>query len=225
MDYRKGEMADKIEVFQDMAMRGPITKRPELRDALIAAAVDPWRVDIERSAEIARNAVTSEDVILFRREAGEDYPAAGLTLWGTEDGYYVPNIVPLEIGNLTYSQYNAILADFVERVAAPVADKFGFTITRTEPRQSVDNWLSPDAALKLRRFSGAANKSTGASHPADERRWFDFLVAAHRAGNKLGADRLARWLHEVEGWDEESAHKLAGDFEKSLALLAFHDEN
>ncbi len=218
-------MADKIEVFQDMAMRGPITKRPQLREALIAAAVGPWQADLKRSAEIARNAVIPEDVIVFRREASKNYPAAGLTLWGTGDGYYVPNIVPVEMGSLTYAQYNAILADFVERVAAPVADKFGFAITRTEPRQSVDDWLSSDAALKLRRFSGAANKSTGSSHPADERRWFAFIVAAHRAGGKLDASTLARWLHEVEGWDEESAHKLAGDFEKSLALLQFYDEN
>lgn len=52
-------MTGKLEVFQDMAIRGPIAKRRELREALIAAAVDPWQVDLERSAEVARNAVTS----------------------------------------------------------------------------------------------------------------------------------------------------------------------
>jgi len=218
-------MSDKLEVFQDMAIHGPIAKRPELREALITAAVDPWRVDLERSAEVARNAVTSEDVVLFRRDAGQDHPAAGLTLWGAEDGYYVPNIVPLETGSLTFAQYNAVLADFIARIAAPVTAQFGFTISTTEPRQTLDDWLSPDAALKLKRFSGAANKSTGASHPLDERRWFDFLVAVHRSGDKPGADRLARWLHEVDGWDEDSAHNLAGDFETALALLAYYEEH
>lgn len=105
-------MTEKLEVYQDMAIHGPIAKRPELREALITAAVDPWRVDLERSAEVASNAVTSEDVVLFRRDAGQDHPAAGLTLWGTEDGYYVPNIVPLETGSLTFAQYNAVLTDF-----------------------------------------------------------------------------------------------------------------
>jgi hypothetical protein len=218
-------MTDKLEVFQDMAICGPIAKRPELREALIAAAVDPWRVDLERSAEVARNAVTSEDVVLFRRDAGQDHPAAGLTLWGNENGYYVPNIVPLEMGSLTFAQYNAVLADFIARIAAPVTAQFGFTISTTEPRQTLDDWLSPDAALKLKRFSGAANKSTGASHPSDQRRWFDFLVAVHRGGDKPGADRLARWLHEVEGWDEDSAHGLAGDFETAIALLAYYEEH
>lgn len=164
-------------------------------------------------------------MIVFSRETSENYPAAGLTLWGTWDGYYVSNIVPAEISNLTYAQYNAILADFVDRIAGPAAPRFGFTVTRTEPRQSIEDWSSPDAALKLRRFSGGANKSTGSSHPADERRWFDFIIAAHRARGKLDASRLARWLHEIEGWGEDSAHDLAGEFEKSLALLQFYDEN
>lgn len=158
-------MTDKLEVFQDMAIHGAIEKRPELREALIAAAVGPWRVDLERSAEVARNAVTSEDVVLFRRDASQDHPAAGLTLWGTKDGYYVPNIVPLEMGSLTFAQYNAVLTDFIVRIAAPVTALFGFTISTTEPRQTLDDWLSADAALKLKRFSGAANKSHGSKSP------------------------------------------------------------
>lgn len=218
-------MAEEIEVFQDMALQGPIAKRPDLRAALVAAAIAPWQVDLEKSADVAHNAVTSEDVLLFRCESSNDHPAAGLTLWGTDDGYYVPNIVPLTTGSLTYSEYNAVLADFIARVVEPVARLFGFAITTTEPKQVLDDWLSPDVAMKLRRFSGAANKSTGASHPMDERRWFDFLVAVHRSGDKLGADRLARWLHEAEGWDEESAHRLAGSFENALALLAHYDES
>ncbi|GGZ32879.1 hypothetical protein [Asticcacaulis endophyticus] len=218
-------MTEKLEVFQDMTIRGPTPNKPALRAALVAAAVDPWSIDLERSAAVARDAVTSDDVVLFRRDADQDHPGAGLTLWGTQDGYYVPNIIPLEMGSLSFTQYNAVLMDFITRIAAPVATKFGFTISTTEPLQTIDDWLTPDAALKLRRFSGAANKSSGASHPMDQRRWFDFLVAAHRGGNSPGPDRLARWLHEAEGWDEDSAHNLAGDFESSMALLAYYQEH
>ena len=42
------------------------------------------------------------------------YPAAGLTLWGTLDGYHVPNNVLLEDSNLTYIQYDAVLDDFIK---------------------------------------------------------------------------------------------------------------
>lgn len=41
-----------------MNIRGPAEKRADLRAALIEAAAKPWSVDLERSAEVARNAVT-----------------------------------------------------------------------------------------------------------------------------------------------------------------------
>jgi hypothetical protein len=218
-------MAGPIEVFQDMYLRCPAPKRPELRSALIAAAVAPWHMDAERSEELAQSALTDDDVILFRRSASEGYPAAGLTLWEDKSGYYVPNIVPMDAGSLSYAQYNAILANFIDLVVAPVAARLGLTITTTAPQQTLDDWLSAESKEKLQRFSTAANKSTAASHPSDERRWFDFLVCVHRAHDKFDASTLARWLHESEGWDEDTSHKLAGDFEKAQALLAFYDEH
>ena len=57
------------------------------------------------------------------------------------------------------------------------------------------------------------------SHPMDERRWFDFIIAVHRSGKRVGTDHLARWLEDVEGWDERSANKLASEFERGMALL------
>ena len=223
--FEEVDVAEKLEVFQDMAIHGPIDKRPELREGLIAAAVGSWRVDLKRTEEVAHNTVPLEDVVLFQRDADNDHPAVGLTLWGTEDGYYVPNIVPLEKGSLSFAQYNALLKDFIAQIAEPVATQFGFTISTTQDQQTLEDWLSLEAAIKLKHFSGAANKSTRASHPSDQRRWFDFLVAVHRADDKPDADKLARWLHEVDGWDQDSAHTLAADFETAVALLAYYEEH
>ena len=186
-------MTDDIEVYQDLNLDGPLSRRAELRAALIEAAVSPWRVDLERSAEVLRNAVTTDDVVLFRRDKSNLFPEAGLTLWAIETGYYVPNITPLKVGELTYGQYNAILEEFVAFIVTPVAPRFGYVIRKSKPRETLDDWLSADAAIKLRRFSACANKSTGASHPMDEARWFDFLVAAHRDKSALDADSLVRW--------------------------------
>lgn len=217
-------MIDEIETFRDCKLRGPIARRPELREALIAAGVGLWRVDLDRSTDVANYSVGSPDVLCFRREKDVDFPASGLTLWSTDDGYYVPNIVPLESGSLSIAQYNALLSDFIARVVEPIAARYGYTIETTKARQTIDDWLSPDAAKKLQQFSRAANKSTRAGHPKDEGRWFDFIIAAHLAGDKLASDLLARWLSEAEGWDEESAHRLAGDYETSLALLSRYDQ-
>lgn len=218
-------MAEKIDVFQDMKIKGPIDRRTDLRSELIKLATAPWRIDLEKSAEVARYSGASNDVLLFRCEASNDHPSAGLTLWGTDDGYYVPNIVPMQNGNLTFSEYNAVLTSFFSYIVKPAALKVGFEVEVTNPKRDIDDWLSPDAVIKLRSFSGAANKSTGASHPMDERRWFDFLISVHRSEKNLSSDILARWLHEAEGWDEQTAHELAGDFENSLSLLTHYDAN
>jgi hypothetical protein len=217
-------MDNHIQLFQDLRIKGPSEHRLGLRAALITAATPPWSVDLEESAEAMSRSLTTEDIVLFRREATTDFPAASLMLWETPDGYKVPNVVPRDYGSLTITQYNAVLSDFVARVAAPVVGGFGFTVVTSQAFQKLEDLLSKDAAEKLRRFSGAANKSTGAAHPLDQKRWFDFLVAAHRAGTKLSADTLARWLHEVDGWDEESAHRLAGDFETAIDLLDHYDK-
>ncbi|MBB3917711.1 hypothetical protein [Rhizobium fabae] len=215
-------MAVEMEVFRDMSLHGPRAKRDELRAALMSAASGNWSVDLERSEEMKRSALTDEDVVLFRYQGD---PAAGLTLWGTEDGYYVPNVVPLTFGSLTITEYNEVLQDFIEVVVEPVAARLGFELRATQSQQTMSDWVSEDVETKLRRFSRAANKSTGASHPSDERRWFDFILTIHRRGERLDADKLSRWLREVEQWDEETAHELAGDYERARALLRFADEN
>lgn len=216
-------MAKSMEVFRDLHLRGSLARRSDLRQALIAAAEDPWYYDPDRSAAIGRNA-TDADILAFGRKATDDLRAAGLTLWSRDDGYYVPNIVPIEFGELGIAQYNAILADFIERIVRPVAPKFDYRIDATEARQDLEDWTSADAARKLRIFSAAANKSSGASHPLDQRRWFDFIIAVHESRKMIGTDHLIRWLHEIERWDEESAHELAGQYETALSLLQRYDE-
>lgn len=184
---------------------------------------DPWYYDPDRAVAIGRT-VPDADIVTFGRKASDDFQAAGLALWSRDDGYYVPNIVPIDFGKLSIAQYNAILADFIDRIVRPVAPKFGYSIVATESRQDLEDWTSTDAAKKLRAFSGAANKSTGSSHPLDQRRWFDFIIAVHESSSVIGTDYLARWLQTVEGWDEESAHELAGEYETGLSLLKRYDE-
>lgn len=214
---------DKIEVFQDLEIQGSAENRRPLTEALINAARGSWSVDLERAAATKQSLGISEDVVLFRRERTNDYPDVGITLWQKGSGYYVPNIVPLEQGHLSYSQYNAALADFRREIVEPVIAKFGFQIVESPAQQGLEDWLEDEAAVKLRRFSHLANKSTGAGHPLDERRWFDFIVSVHCSDKHLGPDLLARWLQEAEHWGEREAHKLAGEYEHSLSLLKFYD--
>jgi hypothetical protein len=74
-------------------------------------------------------------------------------------------------------------------------------------------------------FSRLANKSTGAAHPMDKKRWYAFLIAAHRASKRLDSDQLARWLVEVEAWSAGRAQDLAIDYEFALGLLEQYDQS
>jgi hypothetical protein len=101
-----------------------------------------------------------------------------------------------------------------------------FSIHTSPPLQSLEDWLSPDAETKLRRFSAGANKTTGNSHPADNLRWLDFIIAVHKSSNKCNKfddNKLTRWLNEVDGWDLASAQQLAAEYEEGIALLTRYD--
>lgn len=158
---------DKIEVFRDLVLTGPAETRDAVAATLTADAADPWRFDAEGSADAGRNATGEEGVLLFERLPATGIPAARLVLWPQDDGYYVPNIVPTSVGQLTTLDYNAVLADFADTLARPVARRFGWSVGITSAQQGIDDWLAAEPSAALRRFSAAANKSTGASHPMD----------------------------------------------------------
>lgn len=146
-------------------------------------------------------------------------------LWQEGSGYKVSNIVPRNVDELGITKYNAILRDFVARVAEPASRTGGFEIELSSSHQSLDDWLDADPAAALQRFSRLANKSTGAAHPMDRDRWYAFLIATHHASKRLDTDQLVRWLVEVERWSEDKAHELAIDYEFALGLLEQYDHS
>jgi len=116
------------------------------------------------------------------------------------------------------------LRDFVGQVVQPAQSEVGFDQSLSDPVRKLDSWISQGAAEALRRFSALANKSTTNSHPNDSERWEQFVVAVHlEEGPPLGTDILMQWLVEIDGWDEQSAQKLAIDYEKGLSLLETYD--
>jgi hypothetical protein len=211
-----------IEVFQDLRLCGQPQRRAELRQALIETASEPWRhaPDAEEEMSAVGN---DDDILAFFHERDDNLPAAMLVLWSRPDGYEVTNIVPRDQRELGYTLYNRLLTEFVDKVAARAAEGAGFRVETTQSHQSIDQWAHPAVVEALRRFSSAANKSTGSSHPLDQKRWFQFLTASYEHGGELGTDQLARWLIEVEGWSEEVAHNLILQYEFGLALLRFHE--
>jgi hypothetical protein len=213
-----------LEVFQDLLLRGPPNAGASLRQALLDHAMAPWRHVEEGDKDLSTHAGQGADVLTFKREAGEGLAAATLVLWPRSEGYEVTNIVPTEVRELGYGGYNAILQDFLRRIAMPAAQQAGFKVEVTAPRQSIDEWIPAKTADALRRFSRSANKGTGSSHPLDRQRWFAFLIQAHADHRRLDTERLVRWLVEVDGWSDYTAHELAIEYEFGLDLLNEYDK-
>ena len=87
---------------------------------------------------------------------------------------------------------------------------------------------SLEAERALRRFSSAANRSTGSSHPLDERRWMEFVIACAQATPRqdrpplsptLNGGLLKRWLTEVDAWAADVASHLVELYEFGSSLI------
>lgn len=214
-------MSASIEVFQDLMIASSTSQMAALEKLLITRAKAPWRHRAEEISEPQEHGT----VLFMEREEDTTLPAARLVLWPSEVGYSVMNVVPLKVGQLDRATYNALLQEFTEQVAVPAATGLKLSAKLSRQWQSIDEWFSPSTAQALRRFSNSANKSTGASHPRDQERWMEFLISAHHDGSDIDSDLLYRWLHEVAGWQEESAGDLLMNYDFARTLLGHYDQH
>ena len=205
-----------IEVFQDLTLTSCDGKHAVLRGALYRNATPPWRHAEER--ELALHNSTRE-YPAFQRSPSDDIAASGLTLCERANGYQVMNIVPLEEQDLGISGYNDVLNDFIRHIVNPAAQELELDVTLTPRKQSITDWVSNEVASALHTFSACANKSTGAEHPADRERWFNFIFAAYDTNSNLDAGFLDRWLVEAEKWPPDIATDLVDSYQYSMDLL------
>jgi len=193
----------------------------------------------------------------------QDHPKVSpASVWLVEQGpncLAVANIISEKKGELTKSEYNRLLANFQEHIVVPAAAEGGarlnnssFTSFRERPsipptaesgtrREAssahgvLEANLPEEVIDRLRQFSAAANKAAGSLHPQDQRRWLQFIPAAHKrrwlqfiaAAHKRrcspSPEVLARWLAEEEHWPADIASRLVEEYEFGLELLSVYD--
>lgn len=182
-----------------------------------------WHRDEDAERQIASR--VGVPMCSFACSAKEDRHAANLWLAADRDGtVYVTNIVPRTVSSLSPAEYNAILEDFYHRFVEPLVAPGGFQAELVTGDRGLEEWLSPDTAKLLTRFSDLANRSTGTAHPSDKERWFAFVVAAHKERSTLDAGLLGEWFKQ-EGWPADTAIELSIQYEGERALLAFYDRH
>lgn len=176
---------------------------------------------------------------------GEEAPHAEVSIYyGKEtwrDGYVkVTNIVPLQKNQLTIDEYNQVLDLFYNDIARVYGDTHGGIKVVGPSSDQFDplDYISEDALKKLTLFCNLANKSTGASHPCDEERWFDFICQTVDDGKIFDYDTLFKFLQDEEywgkkengflgvighfAWSEEHAGDLALEYDNYVRILQYY---
>lgn len=162
-----------------------------------------------------------EKAFSFEYFGNEELPNVGLTLFENENGdWYVPNIIPLQIREISIDEYNKLLEDFKSSLVNPAIDNTPIQVELTASEISLEDVIGKEATDTLKRFSALANKATGNSHPLDKERWFEFLITAQKSEKKPSFELLKTTLME-QGWSEEFSDELAFEFENGKELLDF----
>lgn len=217
-----------MEVFRELAVDGTEDQILALIEAATERLPAGWIRDTEAEAKftpLGGSTDGSRGFAFSRRNPSEEKPAAGVFLLFENEEMKIINIVPLEKSQLSVAEYNQVLEELEASALHPAARALGLSVRMTSPTAGPADWMSPEAADLLKRFSILANMSTGGSHPLDRRRWHDFIIATHGERSRLDASTLERILIEVHGWPLDRASDLASEYETARELLKDYDES
>ncbi len=84
--------------------------------------------------------------------------------------------------------------------------------------------LSPEVEKLFKTFANRANKARVISHPHDRKRWYAFIVEAHKESETIDPRFLQSALIQ-HGWSEEAAIEISLRYEDSRELLKYYDEH
>lgn len=143
-------------------------------------------------------------------------------IWTYDYGTFLKtfNIIPSNSNKLSKDEYNFLLNKFVKVFINKTAADYQAEVVITKPILELTDYVDQDVYDALVAFSEMANKSTGHSHPMDERRWCDFILVSASKEGRLSVDYLEGWLVD-HGWSSDMANELALDYEYGLNLLDY----
>jgi hypothetical protein len=212
-----------LEVFQEFSITGDKDKLTSFLARLVKALPSNWKRNPKREKEVNRHPLAGNArQFAFSVDGERNYPPVDVFLLRRDPIVSVSNVVPRELGQLTRQQYNHFVVQ-LSRTATPLAASLGLSATLTSDEQDIQDILGPAAYKALKAFSGAANKTTGSSHPLDQRRWLKFLVLKHLNEAELSPELLVRWFVEEESWPETEAQDLGSELDFADELLSAYD--
>lgn len=211
-----------MRALRDLTLKGAEEELDQVVEKIESLLTDGWTRDRELERKVPNK-------VVFRCTESEQRRGAAVWLSSSAKGTRnVSNVTPSkETGrhSLSDQEYNEIVSEFYDRFVVPATAGTSVEPVLGKAARQLEDYLSPGTADLLRDFSDNANPSTGASHPSDEIRWHEFVIAAHREGAELSASTLRIWLMEHGEWDQEGADDLAVLYDYERDLLKQYDNS
>ncbi len=218
-----------MEAFQKLRISPPENEKNAFFKELKAViAKSNWVLREDLISNYKKNTFTGDkDILCIESEKflfDEEIIQGLLWIWDYSGYYEVFNIIPIGKNRFEKKEYNYILNKFNEQIVQGLAKKYDANVQLTKSERLLIDAIGKDAYGALNKFSVAANKSTGHSHPYDFERWCEFLFIVFRNDIEIDTDELIGWFEE-NGWTNEMATQLVLDFEYSINLLERYEQN
>lgn len=229
-----------MKIFRELYFRGNLNELKRFVDNIGEYAIGDWRsVPKAKSGELKEylsfdysgNKVENASVAIY---LGDMIKTGELR---------VINIVPLNKNQLSVEEYNDVLMLFYKDIVVPFKEKNNY-VEIPQPSDDIFDPLSvmsKTALEKLKKFCGAANKSTGSAHPCDRERWLNFICQTVVDERIIDSDTLRNFLQDKEywhekpddflgvmgsfAWDEEKAYELSMEYEIISEAMQYYKEN
>lgn len=216
---------DRMELFQDLTIRlNP--DYPGFQQTLIDLinGSEEWNVREDYQESFMKKGLMKDRKVICVETPVMEFHGNRLqgVIWTYDYGFYLKtfNIIPTNSHRLSKEEYNFMLNEFVRIFINRTAADYHAEVILSNPIMEVTDYVDSDVYEALVRFSECANKSTGRSHPMDERRWCEFILTTASRERRLSVDYLEGWLMD-NGWPSDIASELGLDYEYGLALLDY----
>jgi len=209
------------EVDQQVTVTGSPAALERLLDGMTTHDSPRWSRDKAAESEHVKPFPGAADRYEFTRKVSHGLRPARVSMTYQRTGeLFVCDVRPLDGMKMNVMERNAALADFVESLLSPIAEREGAHIALESATPGLGDWMSTDTAEKLRIFSELANKAV--LHALDSRRWIDFVFAAHSENAELTTFQLEQWLRD-NGWGIRDAERMATRYGNERELLRAYD--
>lgn len=214
-----------MELFQDLTIKlNP--NYPGFQQTLLELVEQSsaWKIRKDYQEAFLQRGLLKDRTVICIETPVLDYGGKNLQaiIWTYDYGTWLQtfNIIPSNSNRLSKEEYNFILNEFVSVFINRTAADYHAEVILTKPVMDVIDYVDQDVYDALVLFSEMANKSTGHSHPMDEKRWCEFILVSAAKKRRLSVDYLEGWLVD-HGWSSDMANELGLDYEYGLTLLDY----